>query len=1330
MKHVYSVIIAAALTASAGVTVSAETYTPPCTVAIDSEEKFSQWTPFDANDDGGDNQWKYSADKEGALYVENKSKAADDWLISPAITLTAGNTYSVTVFIQNISTYSSDKQKFELCFGQEATIASLKPNQMMKEESLAKSTWPVEKKGTMTATTSGDYYFGIHLYSNSYNGNCLVTKIVVEQQLTYPGAVTDLAVTPATQGKLEATVNWTWPSVNNAGGPLSEISGAKIYRGNSYISATDTYLVATYEQASTPGSAGQWTDNTLTEPGKYYYMVVPFNTNGPSTVSPKKVESDWIGLDTPGSVSNVTATPVAGNDKAVSLNFSYPTGSNGGYLDLSLVKYKITRTSGSDTTVTVEEGWNGTLPYVDTTIPGLDTYYYQVYTVYNNSTSWSGVKSNTVSTGGTLSLPYTNDFANDNSIALWTMLNEGTGTRDWKISSGKLDYWGSGTDIDVYAVTPPFSMKPGAAYQVSFKTYVSRSTDPKPLQVLIGKEPTAAALTTEVFSETINSGIAASKECVFSVDADSKWYVAFRVNGPITGSNDIYVDDLEIKEIVAAPLAPADFKAEAEPLGALGANLSWVNPTKTNAGTTLATLTKMEVRRGDELIATLEDLTAGEATTYQDKALTAPGTYTYTLTPWLNAVEGDKATATSAWIGPDTPKAPASVTVTVAENGDRSIAFEPVTESVNGGYVNYEALTYTVSRNGNALATDLKASPYVDAEADLELAAYTYGVTACAGDLKSDETFAAPVVLGEALDLPYETDFSNADFTVLWTFTNPENPTKNWKYDSSKEAIVADFTNAGAWAITPPFRAVRGECEVSYKATCYSYRYPEDLEVYLITDPDDLSTAKKIADYHVESVDYPNVMKTSFQITDKAGIYRIGYKVVTENQFSCYLKQSDIVQTKVIETTGPLAPADFEAEAKPLGELGATLSWVNPSDTQNGVIIDTVTKMEVRRGDELIATLENLPAGEETTYEDTTITEPGCYSYTIIPYNEDKAGTSASATTSWVGPDTPKAPTSVTVTVAENGDRSIAFEPVSESVNGGYVDFAAITYTVSRNGKAIASDVKTSPYADTDADLTPAAYTYGVTAGAGDLASTETFAAPVVLGVPVDLPYKPDFSNADFSTIWTFVNPENPTENWAYDSTKEALTSESASAGAWAITPSFTALQGICEVSYKAVCTDAIYPEDLEVYLITNPEDISTATKLADYHIKAVESPEVVKTPFKLTEDTGIYRIGYKLVTKEHRGCYLLQSDIEQTVITAGVGLTQSGNGTLRYDAASGRLLLPDEGDLFVYSASGTLVYSKHTADQSVSVTGLPAAAYVAIHQAADGSRKSLKFVK
>lgn len=876
------------------------------TLAVDSQEAFNRWTVIDANLDGSPYQWEYNDDGY-ALYTQNKSGASEDWLISPALHLEAGKNYRVSFKIRNASTFSSDKQKIKIFIGSMPEVSSMTV-ELYKNESLQKASWPVEQVCTQifTPAMSGDYYLACYSYSASYNGNTEFYSFTVDEMVAHPGAVEGLAVEAAGEGALKATLTWTWPSVSDLGGvQTAALTGAKIYRGTTSTFAINDNSLIGVADGGQPGSAATWDDTTVPSPGKYYYKVVPVDDNGESTSTPVAVQSPWIGVDSSlGSISGVTATVDADNEKKVYVNFEAPKGSNGGYVNPVDIHYKITRTSGSGSTVTLEDDYSGAIPYVDESIPGLDTYYYTVYTVYNGSTSWSGAKSNTLTTGGTLSLPYSQNFSSSNSVDLYTFFHGEGATRNWSRSSSALQYWGS--PADAWVCTPRFHLETGKAYRLSFTTRVSRASSPKDLYVYCGKEATAEAMQdNQLFYQTIGETISSTKEIYVSVDETGDYCIGFRCYGP-SDTYDLYVDDIIFEETVVTPAPVSEITAVAAADGELKVNLQWINPSETNAGTALTSITSVDIYDNSGKIASVAEQMPGE----QGLCVitpSAPGVYTYKAVVVSGDAESQPVEITTSWVGYDTPTAPASVNVEVTAAG-RVITFEAPTGSVNGGYVDYDALTYTIYRNDEPLADNISAAGYTDSD-KLSLGKYTYSVAACNDGYVGEAIKGTPVILGDAynlLEAPYTPDFTDSEHFELWTQVDEQGaPVDKWKQGKSNGSHYAWFTNAnGTWTFTPPFKAWIGEIEVSYKASVWSSRYEEDVDVYLCTstNPADISTFKLIDNYHVSSVNYPNTVTKTVEIEDH-GTYYIGYHVATTNMY-LYLAQSDVKQDLSMTTTG------------------------------------------------------------------------------------------------------------------------------------------------------------------------------------------------------------------------------------------------------------------------------------------------------------------------------------------------------------------------------------------------------------------------------------------
>jgi len=875
---------------------------PPCTLTIDSQEAFDQWTSVDANGDGEPYKFVYSTSGY-ALYKEHRYNSADDWMISPAITLEAGMDYKVSFTVKKLSSVTSDVHNFSVQAGI-VPEASEMSTTIFTVEGFKERT-PTEKSGTFTPTVSGDYYFGLHLTSANWKGDFAIIGMSVEKIVPHPGAITGLSVEAAPKGELAAVLTWTWPTVNDLGGALSSITGANIYRGtSSYFSVSESSLVGTVNVDATPGTEGTYTDASITSAGKYYYKVVPFNADGASTVSPSSVQSPYIGMASSISgVKNLTATLVEGSETTVSLTWGVPTATEG-YFDPADVSYKITRSKDGATAVTLEENWHGELPYIDSTIAGLGSYVYNVYTIFNGSTSWSPVQSNAVVAGGALTLPYSNDFSSSNSISLFTLFHGAGGSRDWSRSSAALYYWG-GPTADAWAVTPKFSLEAGKAYKVSFTARVNRASSPKNLAVAVGAAPTAEALSDVIFTETISGTYATAKEALFSVPANGVYYIGFHCFGD-ADSNDLYVDDLKIEEVATAPLAVTDAKAEAAPEGELKAVVSWINPLKTTAGGEMTVVDKVEVSRGGEVVGTLTDVAAGVESSITDE-LAEPGEYTYTITAYLGENASESVDVTTGWVGFDTPKAPESVTLTLGDEGERIIDFTAVTEGVHGGYIDAANLLYQVSRNDVVLTSEQAESPYIDSEKITELAIYTYSVAAVNGEYVGEAMASQAVTLGDALPLPYTPDFSSKDNFGLWTLGK-------WSYNSSKSALQNGTNNS--WMFTPPLAMKVGECKVTFKATCYNAHNEEDMEIYLVTSTAEAPVAEegtampvKVGDLHVDVVSFPSATEFKFPVAS-TGNY---YLAVGQQTSKMYLYISDFSVEQTIDNS--TAIEDVEAGA-------------------------------------------------------------------------------------------------------------------------------------------------------------------------------------------------------------------------------------------------------------------------------------------------------------------------------------------------------------------------------------------------------------------------------
>lgn len=827
----------------------------PVTLEITDEASFAQWTVINANEATSANTWTYnSAD---ALYTEDRKNAADDWLVSPAVHLEPGK-YEVGGYVVQRSLYSSDKQSFELTMGTAPTAEA--QTTVFASESAYTSKLYKATTGVVTVAVAGDYHFAIHLISKSYMGNCGFQKFVISKMAPIPAHVSGLTVEAGAKGALQATLKWTNPTKDSDGADLAKFSGVKVSRGSQ--------LIATL--AGAKGEAMTYVDTDITSAGTYTYSVLAYNEDADAKGAAPTATTGWVGVDTPKPVTDLAAVTDGGK---VTLTYAAPTeGVNGGYVDLAGLTYRITRG-----TEVLAEDFAGTT-YTDS-VASLGRYTYSVQAQAGGKTSTA--QSLTVRAGDGFGVPYSESFDQASAADLFTIKNVSGDIRTWKYNSSKkcMEYWGNSSFADHWIFTPPIKLEAGKTYELKFNTGLENaasSTSYKNLEVSVGTVDLVAAQTTKLFAEQIKSAIMEGKTAYYTAPADGSYNFAFRVYGA-TNSYSIYLDDISVDVAAVIPAAVADFSATPAAKGALAVALSWTNPAKTVSGLDLAAIDKVEVYRGADLISTLENPQPGVAAAVTD-SVPAAGVYTYQVYAYVGENRSAAAAVTTAWVGNDTPAAPANATLALAD-GKPVVTFDAVTAGVNGGYIDTDALAYTITRMPDeaVVAEGVKTTTYTD-NSVLPLAKYSYTIVAKVGEQESEAAQTNAIVLGDALELPYHTALDNADDAAIWTMYDANADGKTWSFNASKGYLESGFSSKdGDAAFTPQFRTVKGNHKLTYSVHGYSGRYGDAYNVALAQNSD-FADATVIGQYPDKDIAFSMFEERTLDFAVAAdGVYSIGF---------------------------------------------------------------------------------------------------------------------------------------------------------------------------------------------------------------------------------------------------------------------------------------------------------------------------------------------------------------------------------------------------------------------------------------------------------------------
>ncbi|MDE6359878.1 MAG: choice-of-anchor J domain-containing protein [Muribaculaceae bacterium] len=218
------------------------------------------YTIVDANNDG--KVWGMRGFALGVFLPFNSSMAADDWLITPPVTLEAGKVYPFSIVAHAESTY--DEERMEVKAGRGATPEDMTLEVVAPTDVTALQSNPQTLTGFVVPDADGDYNIGVHGISDKYKYWLTVLSLSIGEGLDAdaPAAVSELALVAEPTGLLTLSGSFRLPSQTILGEPVAGDVQAEVKCGDR--------LVATLS-----GAAGEVVtfDDTLPAKGDYTYTV-------------------------------------------------------------------------------------------------------------------------------------------------------------------------------------------------------------------------------------------------------------------------------------------------------------------------------------------------------------------------------------------------------------------------------------------------------------------------------------------------------------------------------------------------------------------------------------------------------------------------------------------------------------------------------------------------------------------------------------------------------------------------------------------------------------------------------------------------------------------------------------------------------------------------------------------------------------------------------------------------------------------------------------------------------------------------------------------------
>ncbi|MBR6120798.1 MAG: hypothetical protein IKQ05_00180 [Prevotella sp.] len=320
--------------------------------------------------------------------------------------------------------------------------------------------------------------------------------------------------------------------------------------------------------------------------------------------------------------------------------------------------------------------------------------------------------------------------------------------------------------------------------------------------------------------------------------------------GFIGSGNGLYTVALDMPYEPSAATAPAridSLKVIPNEKGQLSATITWQNPTLMANEEALKSLTKVEVMRGEEVIATLTEAMPGAVMSYEDTTVPANGEYRYTVRAY-NEIGASADRFVDAYVGHDLLAAPERVIAALgAQMGlpvlTNIIAWDTADKGIHGGYVDTENVVYDVIRvNDNVIiaqGTNLEAC--LDEHLADTLTRYIYKVVPRNADGNGQGKESNYLVNGPAAKVPFIANFDQEKDAELWTVLDVNQDgyaflwwRPNWLEGKGVYLYQThEYNYALDMIVTPPVEFQEGH---NYKITvscCNSFApYPESFMLY------------------------------------------------------------------------------------------------------------------------------------------------------------------------------------------------------------------------------------------------------------------------------------------------------------------------------------------------------------------------------------------------------------------------------------------------------------------------------------------------------------------
>lgn len=529
----------------------------------------------------------------------------------------------------------------------------------------------------------------------------------------------------------------------------------------------------------------------------------------------------------------------------------------------------------------------------------------------------------------------------------------------------------------------------------------------------------------------------------------------------------------------------------------------------------------------------------------------APGIHTANVTV-SNDAGSSPVAMTQKWLGHDMPSEVVNVSLTPGEGyNDIILRWDAPEGSMNGGYIDPEAITYDIVRlpDNIKVASSIGDNEFRETVPEPETAMlYSYAVITLYNGIEGSTAVSAPISIG-CMEPPFRNMISDETEFAYFRVIDANGDGETWGFDPAHQKARIKYSMANNfntpmddWLVAPRMRLKAGRMyRFAFDASCYQAYDPERIEARLGREatPDGMDIT--VIEPTVINWSDPRTIEGWINVGED-GVYFFGIHAISPaDSFFLYVGNVAVEEGPVLGTPGFVT--GLNAKGGEQGQLKATVSGTAPAVTVDGKALEDLSYIRIERDGEYVAELTGIVPGESFVYTDENGVQ-GDNTYSVTAVNGKGDGYVGTVSV-YLGHDRPGLPRDVRA--VHNGDNSVTvtWSAPSGSETGGWFDPEALTYTVLRanDEKELATGLRELSFTDPEAPLNgynQEFYAYYVYAqspagyGYGQVSNT------VVVGKPYKMPFVETFADGRvINDPWDVTVPEDSDGYWRLKLTGE-----------------------------------------------------------------------------------------------------------------------------------------------------------------------------------------------